>query len=84
MTEPIEIVIVEHHPASRLGIRARLDLEEDIVVVGGEAAIAEEALPLIGDVLPDVAVVDLSLPGADGVSLTRDLAAVARASGSSF
>jgi DNA-binding NarL/FixJ family response regulator len=74
MSEPIEVVIVEDHPAFRLGVRARLDLEDDIRVTG-EAATAEQALGLIADAPPDVALIDLNLPGMDGVALTRELAA---------
>ena len=72
VTEPITIVLVEDHPTFRLGLKGRLDLEPDLVVVG-EAANAEDGLTLIRDLRPRVALVDLHLPGKDGVALTREL-----------
>lgn len=73
MSELIEVVLVEDHPTFRLGLKGRLELEPDLAVIG-EAATANEALTLIRDLLPDVAVIDLNLPGKDGVALTRELA----------
>ncbi|HWJ09796.1 MAG TPA: response regulator transcription factor [Nocardioides sp.] len=78
MSGEIEIVVVEDHPTFRLGLRGRLELEPDLVVVG-EASSAEEALPLISELMPDVALVDLNLPGMDGVALTRELTQTAPA-----
>ena len=75
-TEPIEVLLVEDHPTFRFGLRMRLEAEPDIVVVG-EAGSAEEAVALVERTAPDVAVVDLNLPGVDGVELIRRLAVAA-------
>jgi DNA-binding NarL/FixJ family response regulator len=76
VSQRIEIILVEDHPTFRLGLKGRLELEPDLVVVG-EAATSEDALSLIQELHPDVAVVDLNLPGMDGVALTRELADLA-------
>ena len=68
--EPIEVLLVEDHPTFRFGLRMRLEAEPDIAVVG-EAGSAEEAVALVETTAPDVAVVDLNLPGMDGVELIR-------------
>lgn len=72
----IDVLLVEDHPTFRFGLRMRLEAEPDIAVVG-EAGTAEEALELVERTAPDVAVVDLNLPGVDGVELIRRLAAAA-------
>ena len=74
--EPIEVLLVEDHPTFRFGLRMRLEAEPDIAVVG-EAGSAEEAVALVERTAPDVAVVDLNLPGVDGVELIRRLAVAA-------
>lgn len=76
MNEPIDVVLVEDHPTFRFGLRMRLEAEPDITVVG-EAGTAEEALELVATTAPDVAVVDLHLPGVDGIELIRRLAVAA-------
>lgn len=70
--EPIEVVLAEDHPTFRFGLRTRLELEPDLVVVG-EAGTGPEALDLVERLAPDVVVVDLNLPGMDGVTLIRRL-----------
>jgi DNA-binding NarL/FixJ family response regulator len=74
VSDHVDVVLVEDHPTFRLGLKGRLDLEPGLAVVG-EAGTAQDALALILDILPDVAVVDLNLPDMDGVALTRLLAA---------
>ena len=68
MTGPIRIVIVEDHALTREGMKAALS---DAFTVIGEASDGLSALELIEQVKPDVAVVDLGLPGLDGIELTR-------------
>ncbi|HVL83003.1 MAG TPA: response regulator transcription factor [Pseudonocardia sp.] len=74
--ELVTVVLVEDHPTFRLGLRMRLETESDLRVVG-EAGTAEEALVVIARTAPDVAVVDLNLPGIDGVELIRRLGVAA-------
>lgn len=68
----LRVVLVDDHLVVRAGLRALLDGVPDVVVVG-EAASGEEALRLWESLRPDVAVVDLSMEGMDGATLTREL-----------
>ena len=61
----IRILIVDDHPALRAGLRALLDAEADLMVVGA-AATGAEALSLYASLQPDIVVVDLGLPDLDG------------------
>jgi len=76
MSEPIRILLVDDHPALRVGLRVLLDQADDIQVVG-EAGDTEEALREIAGQQPDVVVLDCQLPGGGGASV----AAEARARG---
>lgn len=69
----IRVMIVDDHPLVRSAVRQALSVP-DLAVVG-EAASAEEALELAPRVRPDVLLVDIELPGMDGVGLVRELAA---------
>ncbi|HEV2457826.1 MAG TPA: response regulator transcription factor [Ktedonobacterales bacterium] len=68
--ETITLLIVDDHELVRHGVRTFLARHGDIVVLG-EAASGEEALALAADLAPDVALVDLVMPGMDGVEVTR-------------
>jgi DNA-binding NarL/FixJ family response regulator len=72
MTEPITILIVDDHPIVRQGVRTLLDLSPDVQVVG-EAESAEAALPQVAELVPDVVLLDLVLPGMNGVEATRQI-----------
>lgn len=71
MTAPggIRVVVADDHPVVREGLRAMLDAEPDVDVVG-EAGSGEEAVRLAADLRPDVVLMDLRMPGVDGVSAT--------------
>jgi two-component system response regulator NreC len=69
---PTRILIADDHGVLRAGLRALLNAEPDLVVVG-EAADGQAALRLAGEVHPDVVVMDISMPGADGIEVTRQL-----------
>lgn len=71
----IDLLIVDDQPSTRAGVRMLLDLEPDIHVVG-EAADRDEALAQVKTLRPSVAVVDLALPGADGIDLAGELLAL--------
>ena len=64
--------LVDDHDMLRDGLRVLLEAEGYCVV--GEAANGEAALEAIPDMLPDVAVIDVGLPGLNGIELTRALA----------
>jgi two-component system, NarL family, response regulator LiaR len=72
MAERIRVLLVDDHAVVRQGLRSFLELQPDIEVVG-EAAGATEALERAGDVRPDVVLLDLVLPDADGVEAIRRL-----------
>ena len=68
------VLIVDDHPLVQRGLRLTLDAALG-VEVSAVAASGEEALDLLDDAAPHVAVVDVSLPGMDGIELTRHLLA---------
>jgi NarL family two-component system response regulator LiaR len=70
MTDPISVLIVDDHEVVRNGIRAFLDAQTDILVVG-EASSGTEAIELAFTHTPDVVLMDLVLSGMDGVEATR-------------
>lgn len=67
----IRVLLVDDHPIVREGIRRLLELEERIVVVA-EAGSAEEALSKMSTA-PDVILMDIRLPGLDGIAATSEL-----------
>ena len=64
-------VIVEDHPLVRIGLRK--SLERASIEVVGEAEDGVDGAALVEDARPDIAIVDLGLPGKDGIALTREL-----------
>jgi RNA polymerase sigma factor (sigma-70 family) len=70
MSEPITVFIVDDHAVVRHGIRALLEAEDDLLVVG-EASSGGEAVLLAADLVPDVVLMDLVMPGIDGVEATK-------------
>ncbi|MER7608257.1 response regulator transcription factor [Nocardioides sp. NPDC127503] len=70
----IRVLLVDDQPLIRSGFRALLDIEDDIEVVA-EAADGVEAVALARKHLPDVAMVDIQMPVADGLEATRRIAA---------
>lgn len=71
---PVRVVIVDDHPLFRRGIRFTLEAHPDIAVVG-EADNGRDALALIAEYKPDVALLDYRMPGLDGVGVCAALAA---------
>lgn len=68
----IRIVVVDDHPVVRDGVAATLAAADDLEVVG-QAASGPEAVALVERLRPDVVVMDLRMPGGDGVEAVREL-----------
>ncbi|GAA2885427.1 response regulator transcription factor [Streptosporangium fragile] len=70
----LRVMIVDDHPVVREGLRGMLEADPGITVVG-EAASGDEAVVRAGDLAPDVILMDLRMPGGDGVSATSRILA---------
>ncbi|MCA9920803.1 MAG: response regulator transcription factor [Anaerolineales bacterium] len=74
MSEPIRILLADDHPLFREGVAMTLNAEPDFEVVG-QAKTGEEAYDMVSDLLPDVLLLDITMPGAGGVAAARKIAA---------
>ena len=66
----IKILVVDDHAIMRDGIRALLGLHDDIEIVG-EASEGNEAIEKAQELMPDVLIMDIAMPGMDGLEATR-------------
>jgi len=66
----IKVVIADDHSLVRQGLRRYLDMAEDIDVVG-EASNGEEAMALVEEAQPDIVLLDIRMPGVDGLEAAR-------------
>jgi DNA-binding NarL/FixJ family response regulator len=69
----IRVALVDDQALVRAGFRALLDAEDDIAVIG-EAADGDEAVRLVKAERPDVVLMDIRMPGTDGLEATRRIA----------
>ena len=74
MANRIRILLADDHAVVRKGIRDFLEEDAQLEVVA-EAATGNEALQLAGELLPDVAVLDIQMPGMTGIEATRQIKA---------
>jgi DNA-binding NarL/FixJ family response regulator len=70
--DPIRVLVADDHAIVRTGIRHVLESEPGFAVVA-EAATGAEALALAGSLRPDVAVLDISMPGESGLRVAAEL-----------
>lgn len=75
MNEPITVLLIDDHEVVRQGVRVFLDTQPDIGVVA-EASSGEEGVKLASEHAPDIVLMDLVMPGMDGVEATRQVKAV--------
>lgn len=74
MSESIRVVLVDDHPLFRAGVAATLDSQPDLEVVG-QGTTAAEALHLVQELLPDVILMDINMPGG-GLHAAQQIATV--------
>src|SRR5208282_4697041 len=72
MPQRIEIFLVDDHPLVREWLTNLLNQQADFQVCG-ETGDAPEAIQLIGDTQPDIAIVDISLASGSGIELIKDI-----------
>jgi two-component system response regulator NreC len=75
MAKLISVLLVDDHAMFRAGIKALLQADGKVEVIG-EAATGDEAVDLVRSLKPDVVVMDLSMPGSNGLEATRRIAAL--------
>ncbi len=76
MPDLIRLLLVDDHAVLRAGLKALLDAEDDLRVVG-EVGTGEEAVDKVKLLKPDVVVMDLSMPGMGGLEATKKIAELA-------
>ena len=74
MVERIRVLIADDHPLFRDGLRVMLEAADDFEVVG-EATTGEEAVAAMTSVQPDVVLMDIAMPGVNGIEATRRIVA---------
>ncbi len=70
--DTLKVIIVDDHPLFRQGVVDTISLEQDFIILG-EASDGDEALKLIRQEQPQVVVLDVNLPGKNGLQVTRVL-----------
>lgn len=68
----IDILIADDHPAVRYGIRSILQFEPNLNIIG-EACNGEEAINILAENFADIVIVDLKMPGKDGIETVKKL-----------
>ena len=68
----IKVLIADDHALMRMGLRALLDTQRDIAVLG-EATDGADALRKTARLRPDIVIMDIMMPGTDGIAATQQL-----------
>jgi|SRR5690349_9949184 len=68
----IRLLLVDDHPLVRAGIRSCLSTRKQLMIVG-EAADGQEAIAKTKELKPDIVLMDINLPGTNGLEITRQL-----------
>jgi DNA-binding NarL/FixJ family response regulator len=74
VSDSIRVIVADDHPVVRDGLRAMLETQPDIEVVG-EATDGTEALAMVRSLRPDLVLMDLQMPELDGATATRRIRA---------
>jgi DNA-binding NarL/FixJ family response regulator len=74
MADPVRVLVADDHPLFREGVVHSLSSEPDLAVIG-QAASGEEALRLARDLLPDIVLLDIDMPGLDGLMTAEKITA---------
>lgn len=72
MNTPVRVVIADDHPVVRTGLRLMLSMRETFELVG-EAVNGVSAVRLVGELQPDVVLMDLRMPGMDGIAALEQI-----------
>ena len=72
MPDKLSVVLIDDHPLFREGVAKTFNDEPDFEIVG-QSANAQDALQIVGDLLPDIVLLDISMPGG-GISTARGIA----------
>ena len=72
MKDTVRVLIADDHPLFREGMRGRLDRMDDIAVVG-EASDGDEAVRLSRELEPHIVLMDIKMPGLNGIEATREI-----------
>ena len=70
--QKVRVLVVDDHSVVRAGVRMLVDAQPDMEVVG-EAAEGEEAVAKVGELMPDVVLMDIHMPGVNGLQATRQI-----------
>jgi len=72
MTNPTSIILVDDHEVVRRGVRTYLNTIAEFDVIG-ECSSGEEAIQMVTEHIPDIVLMDLIMPGMDGIETTRQI-----------
>ena len=72
MSNPISIILVDDHEVVRRGVRTYLNTIAEFDVIG-ECSSGEEAIQMVTEHIPDIVLMDLIMPGMDGIETTRQI-----------